>query len=255
MNDLLKINYDREQPTVSARELYKELEVKYDFKRWVDSNFKDFIENTDYFASHIDVNSNQYGGKKEVIDYDLTIDMGKHLSLMSHTSKGMVCRQYLIDLDKAWNTPEQVMARALKMADQTINKLKTENTRLSKEVNIKNQLIGELKPKADYTDTILKSKDLVTITQISKDYGMSGQEMNKLLNDLGVQYKESGQWLLYRDYQGKGYTMSETVTITHSNGMPGTKMHTKWTQKGRLFLYQLLKKHGCIPLIEQDRAS
>lgn len=130
-----------------------------------------------------------------------------------------------------------------------------ERKRLSEEVNIKNQLIGELKPKADYTDTILKSKDLVTITQISKDYGMSGQEMNKLLNDLGVQYKESGQWLLYRDYQSKGYTMSETVPITYSNGMSGTKMHTKWTQKGRLFLYQLLKKHGYIPIIEQDRAS
>ncbi len=130
-----------------------------------------------------------------------------------------------------------------------------ERQRLSEEVNIKNQLIGELKPKADYTDTILKSKDLVTITQISKDYGMSGQEMNKLLYELGVQYKESGQWLLYRDYQSMGYTMSETVPITYSNGMQGTKMHTKWTQKGRLFLYQILKENGYIPLIEQDMAS
>lgn len=130
-----------------------------------------------------------------------------------------------------------------------------ERRRLSEEVNIKNQLIGELKPKADYTDTILKSKDLVTITQISKDYGMTGQEMNKLLYELGVQYKESGQWLLYRDYQSMGYTMSETVPITYSNGMQGTKMHTKWTQKGRLFLYQTLKENGYIPLIEQDIAS
>ena len=113
------------------------------------------------------------------------------------------------------------------------------------------QVIGELKPKADYTDRILKNKGLVTITQISKDYAMSSQAMNKILHDLGIQYKQSGQWLLYREHQGKGYTHSETVEIIRSNGMPDIKMNTKWTQKGRLFLYELLKNNGILPDVEK----
>ena len=75
--------------------------------------------------------------------------------------------------------------------------------------------------------------------------------MNKLLHDLGVQYKQSGQWLLYREHHGKGYTHSETVEITRKDGTPDIKMNTKWTQKGRLFLYDLLKENGVLPTIEK----
>lgn len=114
------------------------------------------------------------------------------------------------------------------------------------------QIIGELQPKADYVDGILKNKGLVTITQIAKDYGMSGQAMNNLLHDLKVQYKQSGQWLLYRDHQGKGYTHSQTIDIVRKDGTPDVKMNTKWTQKGRLFLYDLLKENGILPTIEED---
>ena len=113
------------------------------------------------------------------------------------------------------------------------------------------QVIGELKPKADYTDKILKNKGLVTITQIAKDYGMSGREMNDLLHELGVQYKQSKQWLLYADYHSKGYTQSETFEITRTDGSPDVVMNTKWTQKGRLFLYNLLKENEVLPVIEQ----
>lgn len=137
------------------------------------------------------------------------------------------------------------------MDPDTIIKLATQ----LKEERILNQkqtqIIGELKPKADYTDTILKNKGLVTITQISKDYGMSGQEMNNLLHKLKVQYKQSGQWLLYREHQGKGYTHSETINITRKDGSPDIKMNTKWTQKGRLFLYKLLKENEVYPDIEK----
>ncbi len=113
------------------------------------------------------------------------------------------------------------------------------------------QIIGELKPKADYVDRILRNKGLVTITQIAKDYGMSGTEMNRLLHILKVQYKQSGQWLLYVSHQGKGYTHSETIDITRSDGTPDVKMNTKWTQKGRLFLYELLKENEVYPDIEK----
>lgn len=116
---------------------------------------------------------------------------------------------------------------------------------------IAEQRVKELQPKADYCDTILASKALVTATQIAKDYGMSGAAMNKLLHNLGVQYKQSGTWLLYSKYQDKGWTQSETHPIVHKDGRPDVKMTTKWTQKGRLGLYELLKKHDVLPLIEQ----
>ncbi|AUA36811.1 anti-repressor [Clostridioides difficile] len=125
------------------------------------------------------------------------------------------------------------------------------NEQLQLESKMKDQVIKELKPKADYTDMILKNKGLVTITQIAKDYGMSGKEMNKILHERGIQYKQSGQWLLYKQHQGKGYTHSETIDITRSNGMPDVKMTTKWTQKGRLFLYDLLKTNNILPDIEK----
>lgn len=122
------------------------------------------------------------------------------------------------------------------------------------EVAQKSQIINELKPKADYTDRILQSSSLVTITQIAKDYGMSGKKMNSLLHELKVIYKMGSQWLLYSKYQAKGYTHSETVNIEHSDGRSDVVMNTKWTQKGRLFLYELLKEHGTLPVIEQEVA-
>ena len=122
-------------------------------------------------------------------------------------------------------------------------------------VRAQEQMIGELKPKADYTDDILQNKGLVTISQIAKDYGMSGKALNKLLSDYGIQYKQSGQWLLYSKYHDKGYTHSNTIQITRSDGRPDIKMETKWTQKGRLFLYNTLKAIGIEPLIEMKGAS
>lgn len=130
-------------------------------------------------------------------------------------------------------------------------KVQDENKSLTMQNASQKQLIGELKPKADYTDLILKSKSLVTITQIAKDYGMSGQAMNKILHNLGIIYNQSGQWLLYSKHQAKGYTHSETVNIVHSDGREDVKMNTKWTQKGRLFLYNTLKKEDIIPVIEK----
>lgn len=126
-----------------------------------------------------------------------------------------------------------------------------ENEKLETQNNMLIQQNNELQPKADYTDKILKNKGLVTIGQIAKDYGMSAQKMNKKLHELGVQYKQSGQWLLYSKHQDKGYTHSNTVDIVKKDGTPDVKMNTKWTQKGRLFLYELLKENDIIPVIEQ----
>lgn len=120
------------------------------------------------------------------------------------------------------------------------------------EIEKKNQMIGELKPKADYLDRILKSKSLLTITQIAKDYGMSGIAMNQKLHELGIQYKQSDQWLLYERYHDKAYTASETFVVEDVNGLERVVMNTKWTMKGRVFLYNLLKDQGIIPTIERQ---
>ena len=146
---------------------------------------------------------------------------------------------------------DELLAKALVVAQSKIAEKQNRIEELTKEVNVKDQVIGELRPKADYTDKILKNPGLVTITQIAKDYGMSAIEMNRKLHELGIQFKQSDQWLLYRRYHGMGYTHSETVDITRADGRPDIKMNTKWTQKGRIFLYNKLKESGIVPIIER----
>ncbi|KEH96873.1 phage antirepressor protein [Clostridium botulinum C/D str. BKT12695] len=148
--------------------------------------------------------------------------------------------------DELLDNPDLLIQVATKLKEE-----KAKNKILELQNKQKEQIIGELKPRADYTDKILKNKGLVTITQIAKDYGMTGTGLNKLLHELKVQYKQSDQWLLYKEHSGKGYTHSETIDIIRSDGRPDIKMNTKWTQKGRLFLYNLLRDKDILPTIEQ----
>ena len=126
--------------------------------------------------------------------------------------------------------------------EQERQKLQTENLVLTQQVN-------EMQPKASYYDMILQNKSLLSITKIAKDYGMSGMAMNKKLHELGVQYKQGDIWLLYAKYQDKGYTQ----TTTHVIDADKARVSTKWTQKGRLFIYELLKNEGILPIIERDQ--
>ncbi|MED3574525.1 phage antirepressor KilAC domain-containing protein [Cytobacillus praedii] len=114
------------------------------------------------------------------------------------------------------------------------------------------QQMKENEPKVTYYDLILQSKDVINITQIAKDYGLSGKILNQILNEEEVQYKTNGQWLLYSKHQDKGYTKSHTIEYRKSNGENGAKLHTKWTQKGRLFIHNLLSKRGIEPLIDRE---
>lgn len=159
---------------------------------------------------------------------------------------------YMTDqkIEEVLTNPDTIIRLATKLKEERQAKLvlKQQNSVLLQQNN-------ELKPKADYTDLILSNKTLVTITFIAKDYGMSGLAMNKLLHDLGVQYSQSGVWLLYAKHQKKGWTQSETTEVVKKDGSKKLVMNTKWTQKGRLGLYDLLKANGYLPVIEQDQPA
>lgn len=153
---------------------------------------------------------------------------------------------------------EEIMARALDIAHKTIERKQIENRELKKEnVRLENeniQLIAEnqeLKNDRNYLDIIMRSRALLTITQIAQDYGMSGKALNKKLADMRIQYSCNGQWTLYAPYKDKGFVSSRTIDITRSDGRPDTVMHTEWTQAGRKFLYEELKKEGIIPMLER----
>ena len=150
----------------------------------------------------------------------------------------------------------QSFAEALMLAAKQQEQIEEQQRQLeanSKEIVELNGAIAEMEPKVTYVDMILASKETVTTTQIAQDYGQSAKAFNVLLRNFGVQHKVGGQWVLYAKHLPFGYVQSDTFPIVHKNGTNGTVMHTKWTQKGRLFLYEELKKHNVMPLIEQNK--
>ena len=150
----------------------------------------------------------------------------------------------LYAIDDLLDNPDMAIAALQKLKEERQLRLKAQE-----EIAQKNQIIQELQPKATYYDLVLQNKSLVAISVIAKDYGMSAKKLNKILHELKIQFKQGNTWLLYQKYAGNGYTQSKTHTIDADY----SKMHTYWTQKGRLFLYDLLKnKKGILPLIEQQ---
>lgn len=126
------------------------------------------------------------------------------------------------------------------------------NKELMAAVAIGQQQIAEMKPKATYYDVVLKCRDAVNISVIAKDYGWSAMRMNEYLHEKGIQFKQGDIWLLYQKHAPNGYTKTNTHIYEDSKGIQHTKVHTKWTQKGRLFIYEQLKADGIYPQIEME---
>ncbi|MDD4370405.1 MAG: phage antirepressor KilAC domain-containing protein [Anaerostipes sp.] len=249
MDELIRINFDSDCPTVSGRELHAALgiETRYNdwFKRMCDYGFD---EGTDFYSF---LSKTSEGGRPAT-DHQLTIDMAKQLCMIQRTEIGRQFRQYFIKVEESWNSPEAVMARALQFANQQLALMKHQNAELLDTVAVQNQQITEMKPKASYYDVVLNCKDLVAISVIAKDYGWSANRMNRYLSENGVQYKQGKIWLLYQKYAEKGYTSTKTFSTPGSDGDLHNHVHTYWTQAGRLFIYGMLKAEGIVPLMEQE---
>lgn len=263
MMDLAIIEHagERVLTTEQLAEVYEceTVNIRKNFK----TNADRFVEGKHYFK----IEGNELNNLRVTFG-NLQIS-AKTRSLILWTRRGASRHCKMLGTDKAWEMFDQLeetyfnsktkqltlaeqMAQGLLAAKELLEAKDKQVKELTATCSQQQQMIGELKPKADYVDRILKSDSLVTITQIAKDYGMSGKAMNKALHDLHIIYNCNRQWLLYSQHQAKGYTFSETVDIPLDDGTTKVVMNTKWTQKGRLFLYEMLKKHGVIPLIEKQ---
>lgn len=150
-------------------------------------------------------------------------------------------------VDEVLNNPDMLISALQEL------KAEREKTKvLEATAAVQRQQITEMQPKASYYDVVLNCKDLVAISTISKDYGWSAAKMNSYLHSKGVQYKQGKIWLLYQKYASQGFTSTKVHSYNGDDGEVHTKPHTYWTQKGRLFIYGLLKADGIVPLIEQD---
>ncbi len=195
-------------------------------------------------------------------------DLPKNINtLYLWTEKGALLHAKSLNTDKAWEVYDFLVENyfrhrmqnlsdsymiddPVKRAERWIEEQK-EKQQLLTTVAVQEQQIQELKPKASYYDLVLNCKDLLSTSVIAKDYGKSAKWLNAYLNEHGIQFKQGGIWLLYQKYAEKGYTSTKTHNVSGSDGQQHPKVHTYWTQKGRLFIYDLLKSDGIYPIVER----
>ena len=229
MNEVIKVTVnDNHEPIVSARQLHKTLEVKTRFSQWVEQNFKGFEENYDFCSVVTTTQLNQYGGTKELQDYALSLDTAKHLAMMSKTDKGKEVRQYFIKVEKDFNSPEKIMARALLMADKKIHKLETQ--------------IEADRPKVLFADAVSASKSSCLIGELAKILKQNGIDIgqNKLF-----QWLRSNGYLISRRGESWNQPTQKSMqlglfelkktNINHPDGHTTVTTTTKVTGKGQQY--------------------
>lgn len=244
---------DEEVNTINARDLHELLEVRSQFSNWITTRLSDgfFREGKDFIITENPVKTETGSNKgRPRIDYHLTLDVAKHLAMLERNDRGREVREYFIEAEKVarkalpdFDDPV-VAARAWADAKEESRKwelLAIEQTKY----------IEANKPKVTYHDIVLKCSNLLTITQISNDYPITPVKLNQILAEEGVQYKDrSGVWTIKAAYNAQNLAQTETYTYMFK-GKRYAKLHLKWTQKGRLFIYDLLKTRGILPNVEQ----
>lgn len=244
MNEIIKVNYDGEQPTVSARDLYDLLSQENGtkgterFSKWFERySGYGFIIGEDFSTPNKKVRVQIEGSRevqREVEDYDLSVDMAKQICMLQRTEKGKQIRQYLLDLEKAWNTPEQVMARALEIAHKTIDKIKNENALLIEDNR-------RMKPKEEFFDAVADSKDAIEIGQVAKVLNYPGVGRNKLFEILrkkGVLMKNN---IPYQKYIDNGCFRTIEQKYSMPDGETRISIKTLVYQKGVDYIRKILE--------------
>jgi anti-repressor protein len=226
-----------EQFPISGRVLYKALELDTPYAKWFQRMAEyGFDEGRDFRTDLLEST-----GGRPATDHALTLAMAKHLCMVQRTPQGMAVRQRLIDVEKAWNTPDAVIARGIKMAEKQLA-----------ESRAKMRLLGEIaeanEPKVKYFDAVLDSSGSVSVTTIAKTYGKTAQWLNELLHEKGIQYKQGKNWFLYQHIAESGYMMIKTAVRIDENGETHTNTYTRWTQKGKRFIHGLLADMGIFPV-------
>ena len=234
MTEIIKVKTKENVQVVSARDLHEVLGVKTRFSQWAKQNFKHFRENIDFSSVVTTTQQNQYGGTKELQDYALTIEMAKHIAMMSGTDKGYEIRDYFIKVEQAWNSPEMVK-RALEIANRKVEQLKLENQ--------------QMQPKALFADSVAASHTTILIGELAKI--LRGNGINIGANRLFQWMRDKG-YLISR--KGTDYNMPtqrsmnlglfkiKESTITHSNGSVSISKTTKVTGKGQQYFINKFMK-------------
>ena len=252
MNDIINIEHNNERvlTTEQLAQAYgcEGVQIKQNFN----NNADRFVEGQHYFRLE-----GEALRKLRVENIDLQISPMTR-SLYLWTRRGASRHSKMLGTDRAWEmfdaleenyfnprpkelTPAEQMARGLLAAQKLLDAAKLELAQTK-------QIVNELQPKASYYDLILQSKSVMSVSKIAKDFGKSAVWLNRKLEEKNVQYNQGGVWLLYQKYADKGYTQSTTHAIDDEH----SRLLTKWTQKGRLFIYEMLKGDGILPLIEQQ---
>ena len=241
MNDLIKINYETEQPTVSARELHEALEIKSNFTTWFERMGEYGFAENDYKKCFPKMESGLNGGQN-MVDYQISVDMAKQICMIQRSEKGRQYRQYFLDLEKAWNTPEQVMARALKLADKTIDNLKEDNKKLLADNE-------RMRPKEIFADAVSTSHTSILIGDLAKLLKQNGVDtgQNKLfawMRENGYLIKRKGtDWNMpTQKAMEMGLFEVKESTVNNPDGSVRINKTTKATGKGQIYFLNLLLK-------------
>lgn len=264
INDLLPVSSskfgDEEVNAVSARELHKFLQSKQEFATWIKNRIEKygFLEEKDFL---IILSKTQTQGRPTK-EYYISIDMAKELAMVENNPQGRVARQYFIECEKklrqVYSVKDKCFLDIIKATNQTetllgLNALNNKVIVPLEQYKAEaSAYIEQVKPKEQYYDRVLACTNTLPIKNIAADYGFSAQKMNKLLHEAGVQYKESGIWRLYAPHLAQGYARLETYVVNAGTQHQQVRQNLKWTQKGRLFIYETLKSKGILPVCEQN---
>ena len=253
-----------EQKFIDSREVAEMVgkqhnELLKDIRRYAEQLGEGKIPQSDFFTESTYVNSQN----KKMPCYQVT---KKGCEFIAHKLTGVKGTEFTAKYINRFHemedaikshipTGNELIALAVVEAQKLLAQKEEEIKQLEDSVQQMDKVITELTPKADYADRILSSNDCMTVTQIAQDYGLSAVSFNRILSRAGIQRKVGEQWILYAEYQGKGYVQNKTYDYEKANGTTGTKLSTVWTQKGRLFLYNRLKEIGVIPEMEKEEVS